>query len=245
MIHRLWKELLSSDSVQDYGFNGIQVENNGEIKKIAFAVDASLESIQTASNEKCQLLVVHHGLLWGKEMPVTGNYYQRLKLLLAQNIGLIAYHLPLDGHPKIGNNAVILTQIGAQEIIPCSYHKGFAVGYTGKLKKPCSTEEIAQQLRIPEDSKKILKFHEKKIKKVGVVSGSGGSSFPDFLAEEVDLFITGEQDHALYHPAKEANVNILFCGHYYSEIWGIKALQHYTEERLKIETIFCDLPTGL
>ena len=118
-----------SSPVPDFGYNGIQVENTGEIKKIAFAVDVCEETIEKAIAANCNLLIVHHGLFWGKDLPITGGHYRRLKALLENNIGLLAYHLPLDGHAEVGNNAQILKKLNASNFKPCGFHKGFAVGH--------------------------------------------------------------------------------------------------------------------
>lgn len=234
-----------SSPVPDFGYNGIQVENNGEIRKIAFAVDACEETILQAVRLECNLLVVHHGLFWGKDLPVTGSHYRRLKALLENNIGLLAYHLPLDGHPEVGNNAQILKKLSAADITPCGYHKGFAVGYIGSLQQPTAIDSIVKMLDIPDNSLKILPFGKNKITKVGVLSGSGGHYFQDFVNAGAELFITGDSEHILYHAAKEQNINILFAGHYHTEIWGVQALQQLIAEKLSIETQFISIPTGL
>lgn len=234
-----------STSVADFGYNGVQVENCGEIKKIAFAVDACEETILQTVQLKCDLLVVHHGLFWGKDLPVTGNHYRRLKALLENNIGLLAYHLPLDGHPEVGNNVQILKKLSAVDIKPCSYHKGFALGYIGNLQQPTTIDSIAKTLGILDNSLRILSFGKNKITKVGVLSGSGGHHFQDFVDAGAELFITGDSEHVLYHAAKEQNINVLFAGHYHTEIWGVQALQQLIAEKLSIKTEFISIPTGL
>lgn len=244
-INNFLTDLLMSSPVPDFGFNGIQVENTGEIKKIAFAVDVCEETIKKAIAANCNLLIVHHGLFWGKDLPITGGHYRRIKALLENNIGLLAYHLPLDGHAEVGNNAQILKKLNASNFKPCGFHKGFAVGYIGELAIAKTIDEIAKTLEIPDDSLKVLSFGKKEITKVGVLSGGGGHYFQDFVDAGAEVFITGDAEHILYHAAKEQNANIIFGGHYHTEIWGVLALQKLLSETFSVETEFINAPTGL
>lgn len=244
-INQFFSELLLSSPVPDFGYNGMQVENRGEIKKIAFAVDVCEETIAQAARLNCNLLVVHHGLFWGKDLPVTGNHYRRLKALIENNIGLLAYHLPLDGHPEVGNNAQILKKLSAADFKPCGFHKGFHVGYIGTLPQPTTVDSIAKNLNVPDNSLKILPFGKDKVTKVGVLSGGGGHYFQEFVDAGAELFITGDSEHILYHPAEEQHVNVLFAGHYHTEIWGVQALQRLVSEKIYVETEFISVPTGL
>lgn len=244
-INQFLTELLMKSPVPDFGYNGIQVENSTEIKKVAFAVDVCEETIEKAIQSKCNLLIVHHGLFWGKDLPITGGHYRRIKALLENDIGLLAYHLPLDGHPEVGNNAQLLKKLSASNFKPCGFHKGFAVGYVGELSKPTTVDDVAKILEIPADSLKVLPFGKEKITKVGVLSGGGGHYFQEFVDAGAELFITGDAEHILYHSAKEQGVNIIFGGHYYTEIWGVLALQSLISETFSIETEFISAPTGL
>ncbi len=244
-INNFLADFLNISSVPDFGYNGIQVENIGEIKKVAFAVDACEETIEKAIAAKCNLLVVHHGLFWGKDLPITGGHYRRIKALLDNNIGLLSYHLPLDGHPEAGNNAQILKHLNAANLIPCGFHKGFAVGFIGELATPTSLEDIAKKLEVPADSLKILPFGKKEVTKVGVLSGGGGHYFQDFIDAGAEVFITGDAEHILYHSAKEQGANIIFAGHYHTEIWGVKKLQDIIASTFGLDTEFISVPTGL
>ena len=244
-INQFLTNLLMSSPVPDFGYNGIQVENTGEIKKIAFAVDVCEETIEKAIAANCNVLIVHHGLFWGKDLPITGGHYRRIKALLDNNIGLLAYHLPLDGHAEVGNNAQILKKLNASNFKPCGFHKGFAVGYIGELPTATNLEDIAKKLEIPTDSLKVLPFGKKEVTKVGVLSGGGGHYFQEFVDAGAEVFITGDAEHILYHSAKEQNANIIFGGHYHTEIWGVLALQKLISQTFSIETEFINAPTGL
>jgi dinuclear metal center YbgI/SA1388 family protein len=249
-IQNFLKEILDPDEMSDYGINGIQVENDGSnINNIAFAVDASIASIEKTISNNCNLLIVHHGFYWGKPLPITGNFKKRIKLLLDNNIGIIAYHLPLDAHSEYGNNITILKKISKtfSNISPFgSYHNNF-IGWKVDLEKSISIEEIYKNLNLkPNDSTiKYLSFGNNEITKIAVVSGGGSFSINEAINNDIDLLITGDPDHTLYHTAKENNINILFAGHYFTETFGIKAIQEVIENKFKISTIFLDIPTGL
>ncbi len=249
-IQSFLKELLDPNNISDIAINGIQVENDGsKINKIAFAVDASIISIEQTILKKCNLLIVHHGFFWGNQQPITGVLKNRIKLLLDNNIGLIAYHLPLDMHSQYGNNIIILKKV----IKKLSYYSPFGmyhnnyIGWQTNLKKPMFIEEISKNLDISlnDNTFKYLAFGNKEIRKIGVVSGGAASCFNDAINNKIDLFITGDRDHTLYHSAKENKINLLFAGHYFTETFGIKTLQKVIEKKFDVYTCFLDLPTNL
>lgn len=246
-INNFLKNILDPNNMQDVAINGIQVENDGgEIKKIAFAVDASFIAMEKAIKEGCSLLITHHGIFWGKVEPITGMIRKRLKLMLENNLGLISYHLPLDANLEYGNNSEILRKLGIHQLKEFGQYKGNYIGYKGELDKPLTIEEICNKLGIILNTNKMnyLGFGKKNIKKIGAVSGGGGDNLYDAIKEELDLFITGDASHQLYHVALENKINVLFAGHYFTETFGIKAIQNRIEEEFKISTIFCDIPTG-
>jgi len=247
-INEYFKKILDPKTMQDVALNGIQVENDGEIKRVAFAVDLSLSSIEKAIKERCDLIFVHHGFFWGKSIPITHSHRKRLKLLLQNNIGVIAYHLPLDCHPEYGNNAQILKKIGITEINPFGSYKGFPIGFEGTLERKADIEEICNRLGVllTASGVRYLSFNSnKEIRKISVVSGGGGSCFNEAIEKGIDLFITGDSEHELYHQALDNSTNILFAGHYFTETFGVKAIKKKIEEDFGIFTIFCDIPTGL
>ena len=248
-IQSFLKELLDPNNMSDYGINGIQVENDGtDIKKIAFAVDASIASIEQTILNKCTLLIVHHGFYWGKPNPIIGNFKNRVKLLLDNNIGIIAFHLPLDCHSEYGNNITILKKISKSlpNLSPFGFYHNNYIGWLVDLNKPIFIKKIFDNLNISENNNiKYLSFGNKEIKKIGVVSGGGSFCINEAIENKIDLLITGDPDHTLYHSAKENKINILFAGHYFTETFGIKAIQNVIENKFKISTCFIDIPTGL
>lgn len=246
-IQKYLKELLDPTSISDYGINGIQVENNNSVTKIAFAVDASLESIKSAVDHKCDLLIVHHGIFWGRPSPITGILKKRIQMMLENNLALIAYHLPLDCHSELGNNIQILKHINAGESTPFGKDKGIYLGHQMELETPRMIEDICKSLSVSLSDKNItyLNFGTQNIQKIAVVSGAGPRFLQEAIDSNCDLFITGDHDHVSYHQAKENNINVLFAGHYFTETFGVKALKEHLRDKFDIETIYYDIPTGL
>lgn len=248
-IQHFLKNLLDPDDLSDISLNGIQVENDVDIKKIGFAVDASLTSIKEAIKSSCALLIVHHGFFWGKPIAISGLFRNRIKLMLENNLGLIAYHLPLDAHKDFGNNIQILKKIvnDSFDVIPFGEYHGKNIGWEANLKKTISIDKIAANLGISLDDKGInyLGFGKKEIKTIACVSGGGKSCFDEAIDKKIDLFITGEPSHELFHTAKENNINILFAGHYFTETFGVMALQTPLRTKFNVETLFLNIPTGL
>lgn len=244
LINSFLKEYLKPELIKDIAINGIQVENEGEIKKIAFSVDLSEELITKVLSNKCNLIIVHHGIFWGTPFPICGSIRKRIKLLLENNIGVIAYHLPLDMHPEIGNNAQILKKITNNTLLPFGFDKGIYYGYQVEVENT-SIEKIKKLLGLKNEDGIYLNFGKNEIKKIAVISGSGAKFLNEAIESKVDLFITGETEHSIYHLAKEEKINILFAGHYYTETFGVKALMKLIKEKFNLETEFFDIPTGL
>jgi dinuclear metal center YbgI/SA1388 family protein len=245
-INDFLKNILDPGNMKDVALNGIQVECEPEIKKIAFAVDGSLSSIEKAISEKSQLLIVHHGFFWGRPESITGNHFIRIKKMVENNIGLIAYHLPLDANNEYGNNIGIARKINGENVIPFGDYHGFPIGFQCGLNS-LKIEAICKMLDISINEKTVryLPFGKKEIKTAGIVSGGGSSCFTEAVEKKLDLFITGDADHTLYHQAYESNMNVLFAGHYFTETFGVQLLQKLLEKEFGVQTVFCDIPTGL
>ncbi|MBN2650791.1 MAG: Nif3-like dinuclear metal center hexameric protein [Spirochaetales bacterium] len=234
-------------SKADNSLNGLQVEGNREeVKKIAFAVDASLQSFELAQKVNADLLVVHHGLFWGKDFPLVGSDYSRFESLFSSGIGLYAAHLPLDAHSECGNNAYLAKRIGLEQIEEFGSYKGVKIGFKGEYKAPQTIEEIILKMGFTvEDCLSILRFGKKEISKVAIVSGGAPWEVIQAASEDADLYITGDASHSIYHFCKENKINMLSAGHYNTETGGVKMLAEIIARELKIETEFLDIPTGL
>jgi dinuclear metal center YbgI/SA1388 family protein len=248
-IDKYFRELLCIDdfSRADSALNGLQFGDAGaEVHKIAFAVDACAETFRRAAEAEAQMLFVHHGLFWGRVYPITGRHHTRFNLLTSSSLALYAVHLPLDAHPELGNNAGIAAKLGLESCEGFGDYHGKKIGIKGKLKEPLDLNEIKTTLDM--DVQKPLgqlAFGKDKIKTVGIVSG--GATWESFQAidEDLDLYITGDAAHEIYHHCLEAKINVLFGGHYFTETYGVRSMAEKTARDLNLETMFIDLPTGL
>jgi dinuclear metal center YbgI/SA1388 family protein len=238
--------LLRTHEINDYdgAANGLQVENGGEIKGIAAAVDASAATIRKAIDEGANLLLAHHGLFWTKRQPWTGKDYELLRLLLENDVAVYSSHLPLDMHPRLGNNAQLAGALGLRNLKPFFRMKEQFLGLqsTGSV----SRDELARRLaNVTKQEAKVLPGGPKVCRRIGVVTGGAGAEVKLAASEGVDTFITGEGPHWTYALAEELGVNVLYGGHYATETFGVKALAAHLAKKFRLPWTFIDHPTGL
>ncbi|AEF84736.1 conserved hypothetical protein [Treponema primitia ZAS-2] len=231
----------------DSSLNGLQVDNDGaEIRKIAFAVDATLESFQRAADAGAGLLFVHHGLFWGKPLGVEGVHRGRIKFLLDHNLALYGVHLPLDQHPALGNNAALAALLGIETPEPFGEYHGRKIGYKGKLAKSLTIEEAVKRISFKDRPPLgVYPFGKKENQSCAVISGGAAHEALQAIDEEVDLYVTGEAAHEIYHQALEGRLNMIAGGHYSTEVWGVRRVMENCAAELNIEVEFIDAPTGL
>lgn len=246
----LWiKGILNIDEMSriDVSFNGLQVgREESELKKIAFAVDASQETFNRAIDAGADLLFVHHGLYWGRVIPITGDFYKRIAMLINNDLALYAAHLPLDMHPELGNNAGLAKALKLKNVEPFGIVKGVNIGLKGTFEKAMTRDEIVNILFGGWDnSVKMLPFGKDEIRSIALISGDAPFELHQAIDEEVDLYLTGEASHVLYHTALEAGINVIFGGHYATEVYGVKLLADRVSRELSLDTVFIDVPTGL
>ncbi|MCA1949011.1 MAG: Nif3-like dinuclear metal center hexameric protein [Treponema sp.] len=234
-------------SRSDDSVNGLQVDNNGsDIKKVAFAVDASLESFTLAAQRGAGMLFVHHGLLWGKPTALTGIIRTRLQVLFEHNIALYAVHLPLDQHPEVGNNAVLADLLGLEQREPFGLYHDQKIGYKGIFKEPVSIEEAVKRISFMDRPPiGVFPFGKKEIRSCAVVSGGAAMEAFQAVDECLDLYITGESSHSVYHYAIEGKLNMIAGGHYSTEVWGVRRVMEKLANETSLEVEFLDIPTGL
>lgn len=231
----------------DSSLNGIQVgREKGEVRRIAFAVDACIETFRLASGWGADILLVHHGLFWGRDLRVAGAHRTRLKHLLDNDLALYAVHLPLDLHPEIGNNAGMAATLGLENLEPFGTCKGVDIGVKGRFPHPVGIEEVGRKLfgSAPK-SVDLLPFGKPLVETVGIVSGGGAGETAQAVEQGLDVYITGEAAHAVYHSSQEEGINVIFAGHYRTETWGVRLLSDKTRNETELETCFFDVPTGL
>jgi dinuclear metal center YbgI/SA1388 family protein len=245
----LIRKILALDefSGADVALNGLQVANGrATVEKVALAVDACQESIRRAAEWKADLLFVHHGLFWGKPLAVTGGHYQRLRAMIEADLALYAVHLPLDMHPELGNNAGLARRIGMQQLEPFGEYKGMKIGFKGRLPEEKTLEQVARLCcGGKEQGINLLPFGPETISTVGIVSGGAAEEAYQAIDERLDLFITGDSDHTIYHHCLEGRINVVFGGHYLTETSGVTLLGEKLERETDLQTRFFDLPTGL
>jgi dinuclear metal center YbgI/SA1388 family protein len=239
-------DYLKVSEITDVSINGLQIEGKRDVKKICLGVDSSLEIFKETSKRKADLLIVHHGLIWGGLKNIRGLVKERISFLVENDISLYAVHLPLDMHPEVGNNIELLKILNLTDPEPFGAYHGVKIGFKGRYEKMKSIKEISKNLEKSLPTKvESFNFGPEKIKSVGIVSGGGGSAFEDCIKEELDLFITGEPSHTIYHIAKESGINLIFAGHYATEKLGVMALGRNVEEKYGVKAEFIDIPTGL
>ncbi|MBG97805.1 Nif3-like dinuclear metal center hexameric protein [bacterium] len=241
-------KLLKQDKFDDGCLNGVQVFGKPDVRKILTSVSVSMELISKAINENFDSIIVHHGLFWGeRSYPLNHVNKQRLKLLLENNISLIAYHLPLDAHKTLGNNYPACREYASEfngtKIKPFGSLGDSFIGASFELHKAIRVEDAKKKAELFYDHDVVhLNCSKKFIKKIAIVSGAGASFLEEAYKANIDLLITGEAEEWTMHEAIEFNVNVFACGHYATERIGIKMLSKYLNEKLNIESVFVDIP---
>jgi dinuclear metal center YbgI/SA1388 family protein len=232
-------ELLDLGSFSDYGPQGLQVVGAEEVTKLACAVSSSLELFERAAAAGAQLVLVHHGLLWEHEpRTIDVRMRRRLQALFDAELTLAGYHLALDAHPEIGNNALLCRELGIEVERPFA-----GVGQGGRLSEPEPLEMFLARVRervTPEP----LVFAEGpgQVARVAILSGGGGKYVADAAGEGYDLFLTGEPEEPSLHAARELGITFVAAGHYATERLGIQALTAKLADQFDLEWEFVELP---
>jgi len=228
----------------DNALNGLQIENSGRVTRLGAAVDVSTRVLAEAANKNVDLLIVHHGLFWPGLQPVTSALRRQLQLAFENDIALYSAHLPLDVHPKVGNNAQLVAALGLKSAQPFLEDKGQPVGL--KARASMTRGELVRRLqRALSGPVNIFDFGPKRTRMIGVVTGGAGSEIYRVVQENIDTFITGEAPHWAAVAAEELGMNLLLGGHYATEVFGVKALAAHLSKRFKLRWEFIDCPTGL
>ena len=228
----------------DNALNGLQIENSGRVTRIGAAVDVSTRVLREATNKNVDLLIVHHGLFWPGLQPIRGALRRQLRLAFENDIALYGAHLPLDIHPKVGNNAQLAAALGLKSAQPFLEEKGQPVGLKIRMSLPSS--ELVRKLRTAVNgSVKVFDFGPKQTRVIGIVTGAAGSEIYRVADERIDTFITGEAPHWAAVAAEELGLNFLLGGHYATEVFGVKALAAHLSKRFRAPWAFIDRPTGL
>ena len=237
-------ELLKPQQIKDFTPNGLQIQGRDEIKKIVTGVTASQALIDKAIAEQADAILVHHGYFWKNESYVIrGIKHDRIKALLVNGINLFAYHLPLDIHPTLGNNAQLATLFNIEDVEPLEAGNPLSVAMQGSFEQPCSGEEFTQLINstLARECLHIAAPSNKPIKTIAWCSG-GGQGYIELAAEQgIDAFLTGEVSEQTTHIAHEMDIHFFAAGHHATERYGVKALGEHLAQKHGLEVIFVDI----
>ncbi|ALH96609.1 Nif3-like dinuclear metal center hexameric protein [Acinetobacter equi] len=240
----LWcNQTLKSHEFKDYAPNGLQIEGKLEVNKILCAVTASQDAIDAAISQNADLLLVHHGYFWkGEPYPIIGMRGKRIKALIQNDISLVGYHLPLDSHPRLGNNAAIADLLELENIEALDPAEKHPIGNIGFLKQPMSPEEFKDFLTSRLGFNTIhLAANKKEIHKIGYCTGAAQDFIAKAAEQNCDAFISGEVSERTFYEAKELNVHYYACGHHATEKYGVQRLAKAISEQFDIETCYFEL----
>jgi dinuclear metal center YbgI/SA1388 family protein len=249
-ILRELSRLLQPERFDDHAVNGLQVPGPDSVSTLATGVSAHAELFELAASERAELLLVHHGLFWGSRLfAIDAALKRRLQMLFEADIGLAAYHLPLDAHLELGNNALLARALGAEELEPFALHRGEPIGVLAQLADERANEEgvaatelVARVRASTEREPLVFDAGPARVRRVAVVSGAGADYFGDAVAAGADAFITGEPAERVMAHAREAHVHFIAAGHYATETFGVRALGEHLAERFGVRHVFLDVP---
>jgi dinuclear metal center YbgI/SA1388 family protein len=237
---------LEISAFPDSSQNGLQFEGQAEVKKIGAAVDAGIQVFESALAQGVDFLLVHHGLLWGQPFRFTGHRQRRLALLARGELNLYAAHLPLDVHPEVGNAALLAGGLGLRNLVPFGSFDGVNVGWAGELVRPESLGHFAERVaRFTNTDCLVHANGVPEIQRVGIVTGSGGAAMGEAQDLGLDLLLTGEPKQAYFHESLDREFNVIYAGHYNTEVFGVRALAQKLAATFGLESVFLDFPTGL
>jgi dinuclear metal center YbgI/SA1388 family protein len=237
--------ILEPARFDDYAPNGLQVPGRAEVETIATGVSAHAELFELAAAEQAQLLLVHHGLFWkGAAQSIDSTLKRRLKILFDADIGLAAYHLPLDAHPEFGNNALLARALGAAEIVPFALHAGEPIGFIAELpdRGLPAAELFASVAEITAREPLVFDAGPERVRRLAIVSGSGSDYLADAAGAGADALLTGEPAERAMAVAREHRVHFIAAGHYATETFGVKRLGEYLAARFELRHVFLDVP---
>ncbi|WP_299014721.1 Nif3-like dinuclear metal center hexameric protein [uncultured Photobacterium sp.] len=243
-LEAVLNERLSPHLIKDYCPNGLQVEGKTEVKKIITGVTACQALIDRAIEEKADALLVHHGFFWkGEPAEIRGMKFRRIKALIENGINLYAYHLPLDVHPSLGNNAKLAELLEIEVLGGLEVGNPNSVSVFGQFEQPLTGEDLASRLAIAlhREPLHIGDNAPSEIKTVGWCTG-GGQDFIELAAQKgLDAFISGEVSERTVHTARELGIHYFSAGHHATERYGVKALGEWLSDEHGFDVTFVDI----
>lgn len=240
-----FNQLLTPGLFEDYAPNGLQIEGKTSLKRLAFAVSATQDSIQKAITWGADGIVVHHGIFWKHHgaRTITGGHGERVKLCVKNDLNLFAYHLPLDAHPEVGNASALGMELGLINQFPFALHKRQPLGIKGEFASPLSASELKTKLSKVLNHNVILATPDenKKIKTIGIITGGANNEWPKAMEEGLDAYLTGEISEYNWHDSIEAGIHYFAGGHHATERFGTIALMNRVKkDHPQLEVVFFD-----
>lgn len=224
--------------------NGLQLANAGQVSRVVAAVDANELTIEKAIEVGADLLLVHHGLFWNENVLMVGARYQLFKKAIAANLAIYSSHLPLDAHPKLGNNILLTQALKLSKSKPAFEEKGTFIGRLIEMR--CERNELCRRLgKVLGSEPKLIGAGPRVVRRLGVITGGAGDRIYDVAESGIDTFITGEGSHWTFGAAHELKINLIYGGHYATETFGVKALANHVGQRFRLPWSFIDVPSGL
>ncbi len=246
IINYLNNEFMPETFSFDYALNGLILKNSGKISKIGTAVDTGVETFYEAKKHGVDFLMTHHGLLLkDRSVPITDTMYEKVKVLIENDIAYYSIHIPLDTNKTFSNNQAILDKMRWDSFGSFGDYNGIDIGLYTDFSEAMNIEDIIEKIEEKITKKiKIWAFGDYMVKRVGIISGNGINHLEEAYNSNIDLLITGEPSHKMYWKAYEMGIKCIFCGHYATETFGIRKVGDYLAENFNLEHIFIDLPTG-
>lgn len=240
-------EYLEVDRFRDVAVNGLQVQGRDTVNRVATAVSVSQYTIDAALDWGADVLLVHHGLLWGERTgPIVGPLRERLKRLLAADLNLVAYHLPLDAHPEVGNNHRLAAALDLSVVAPFAEVQGQPIGVIAEPPEAFTVPDLVARLeRVTERAPVVLDGHQGPLRRVAVLSGSGYSALDEAVAAGCDALVTGDVREPTMALARELGITVLAGGHEATERLGVQALGEVLRDRFGVATRFIPDPNPI
>ncbi len=239
-------EYLRIEEIRDYGPQGLQVEGRDKVELIVGTVDAQLPCVTAALERGADMLLVHHGIFWGPAQPLRGSFGALVGTIMQARLNLFAAHLALDAHPEVGNNVELARRLGLEIVDRWGEVNGIDIAVLAVDPDGVKLDYLVDRFTQRVGPVRVVQPHGSRlVKRVGIMSGSGASHIPEAAALGCDLYITGETSHAHYYEALNAGINVIYGGHYTTEIVGVQALGLHLQEQFGIDFEFIDLPTGM
>ncbi len=241
--------LLAPERFRDYGPNGLQVPGPDEVSTLATGVSASAELFELAAAARAGLVLVHHGLFWGSGPgPIDAQLKRRLELLFGADMALAAYHLPLDAHPRLGNNALLAQALGAERLDrPFALHAGEPIGALARFPGEGipAGELVARARAVTEREPLVFDAGPARVRTLALVTGAGVDYLDEAARAGADAFVTGEPAERAMAQARELGLHFIAAGHYATETFGVRALGEHLAEHFELRHVFLDVPNPI